>query len=129
MPTLEVNPALILRNADEAQTGQRKAEECIPDELQIGKSYPFLKKGQRIYWFDSEIPLIEKSTAGDLSRPLASVQIVEVTHVKDNGVLMTRGLYKVIEVFQDDSIHFEGLQKIQQGGGGGWMSKIKNSIG
>jgi hypothetical protein len=128
MPTLEVNPALILRNADEAQTGLRKPEECIPDELQIGKEYPFLKKGQRIYWFDSEIPLIEKNAAGDLSRPLASVQIIEVTHVKDNGVLFTRGLYKVIEVFQDEEVHFEGLNRIKQTGGGGWMSKLTKPL-
>jgi hypothetical protein len=121
MPTLEVNPALILRNADEARTGMRKPEECIPENLQIGQSYPFLKKDQRIYWFNGEIPLIEKSSQGELSRPLASIEIMEVTHFVDNGHIFTRGLYRVTEIFRDNEVHFEGLNKVTQGG---WFKKM-----
>jgi hypothetical protein len=127
MPLIEVNPALILRNAEEAHKGIRKTEECIPEEIQVGHIYPFLKKDQRIYWFSGEIPLIEKNEEGQLSRPLASIEVLEVTHFVDNGHIFTRGLYKVTEVFEDEAIHFEGLDKVQQGKS--WSSKIKNFIG
>lgn len=112
MPIIEVNPALILRNADEAQRGTRKREECLPEVLEVGKIYPFLKKDQRIYWLDGELPLIEKSPDGELSRPVASVQVIEVTHVAEDGRIFTRGLYKVVEVFDDAEIHFDGMSKV-----------------
>ncbi|MCC2630616.1 MAG: hypothetical protein K0S38_425 [Candidatus Paceibacter sp.] len=123
MPSIEVNPALILREADEARQGLRKAEECIPENIQAGQSYPFLKKGLRIYWFDGEIPLIVKNSEGRLSRPIASIAILEVTHFVDNGNIFTRGLYKVTEIFGDQEIHFEGLEKVD-GSKGSWFKKF-----
>lgn len=128
MPTIDVNPALILRNMDEAHKGQRKPEECIPEQLQVGQSYPFLKKDQRIYWLNGEVPLIEKSETGQISRPLASIQIIEVTHFSENGQLFTRGLYRVTEVFSDAGIHFEGLDKVTADATS-WTSKFKGFIG
>ncbi len=50
--TVDFNPDLALRNIKEFKEGRRKLEECIPEKLEIGKSYNFLKKGQRLYWLN-----------------------------------------------------------------------------
>lgn len=128
MPTIDVNPALILRNMDEAHKGQRKVEECIPEQLVVGQSYPFLKKDQRIYWLKGEVPLMEKNEVGEVSRPVASIQILESTHFTENGQLYTRGLYRVTEVFSDTGIHFEGLDKVTADASS-WTSKFKGFMG
>ena len=56
---IEFNPDLALRNISEFKNGKRKIEECIPENLEVGEAYPFLKSGQRNYWILGEIPLIE----------------------------------------------------------------------
>lgn len=106
---VEFNPDLALRDISEYKKGNRKIEECIPELLKKGKIYNFLKKDQRNYWFHGEIPLIETRGNEKLSRPRASIQILEATHFLDNGEMRTRGKYKVVEVFKDDEIKFEGL--------------------
>ena len=108
----EDNPDLALRNISEFKKGIRKKEECIPEEIQVSKTYEFLKKGQRNYWLEGEIPLLETAGNQQLSKPLASIVIIESTHFLFNGSPYTKGKYKVIEVFKDDKIHFEGLKKI-----------------
>jgi len=110
---VEFNPDLALRNISEYKTGRRKLEECVPDILEEGKVYDFLKKEQRNYWLDGEIPLVETTGNQNLSRPKASVVILEATHFKDNGESYTRGKYKVTAVFNDDEIHFENLTRIK----------------
>ncbi|HBE90896.1 MAG: hypothetical protein A3E37_00380 [Candidatus Andersenbacteria bacterium RIFCSPHIGHO2_12_FULL_46_9] len=72
---VEFNPDLALRNIAEFRAGQRKEEECIPENLKAGETYPFLKNGQRLYWLHGEIPLLETAGEGKLSRPKASVVI------------------------------------------------------
>jgi hypothetical protein len=109
---VEFNPDLALRNISELKNGNRKGEECIPENLEVGKIYPFLKEGQRNYWFGGEVPLVETKGNQNLSRPKASVLILEATHIKENGKVYTRGKYKVVEVFNDDKIHFDGYTKI-----------------
>lgn len=126
---IEFNPDLALRDISEFKAKRRKEEECLPEKLEVGKIYDFLKKDQRNYWLHGEVPLLE--TKGDevLSRPLASVQILEATHFllkeddsysypqqKDSkllkkGNVWTKGKYKVIEVFTDDKVQFEGLDR------------------
>lgn len=106
---VEFNPDLALRKIDEHKAGRRKIEECIPESLEEGKVYDFLKKGQRNYWLDGEIPLVETKGNQDLSRPLASVIILEATHFLNQNEAYTKGKYKVIEVFKDDKIHFENM--------------------
>lgn len=110
---VEFNPDLALRNISEYKSGKRKIEECIPKSLKKGKVYDFLKKGQRCYWFSGEFPLVETQGNQNLSRPLASVEILEATHLKINGEIYTRGKYKVIAVFQGKEIHFENLTRIR----------------
>jgi len=109
---IEFNPDLALRNISEFQNGNRLIDECIPENMQAGEVYPFLKKSLRNYWLHGEIPLIETRGNENLSRPRASIQILESTHfLKDNEPL-TKGKYKIIEVFKDDEVKFEGLWRV-----------------
>ncbi|NUM25746.1 MAG: hypothetical protein HUU49_03965 [Candidatus Buchananbacteria bacterium] len=110
--TVEFNPDLALRNIREFEAGRREAAECIPPDLAVGDIYPFLKSGQRNYWLEGEIPLLE--TAGDnhLSKPKASILILEVTHQLRGKRCVTSGKYKVVEIFNDQNIHFNGFAKL-----------------
>ncbi len=116
---VEFNPDLALRDVSEHKSGKRKKEECIPNTLRKGNIYNFLKKGQRLYWLSNDeswgkgqIPLMITSGNQKLSRPIASIKILEATHFLDKGEVWTKGRYKVIEVFKDNKIHFEALKKI-----------------
>jgi len=109
---VEFNPDLALRNISEFKKGNRKKEECIPENIKKGKIYPFLKKDQRLYWFYGELPLVETVGNQNLSRPKASVIILEATHFMNKNEVYTKGKYKVIEVFRDNKIHFDGFTKI-----------------
>lgn len=109
---VEYNPDLALRDISEFKKGNRKIEECIPEKLEAGGIYDFLKADQRNYWFGGEIPLIETKGNEMLSRPRASIVILEATHFLEKGKVYTKGKYKVVEVFNDDEIHFECFDKI-----------------
>ena len=109
---VEYNPDLALRNISEYKNGNRKIEECIPGELEAGKIYPFLKRELRNYWLFGEIPLLETKGNEVLSRPKASIIILETTHFVKDKVAYTKGKYKVIEVFNDDEIYFEGFDRV-----------------
>ncbi len=109
---VEFNPDLALRNIDHFKKGERDKEECIPENLEEGQVHTFLKKGQRLYWLFGEVPLVETKGNQNLSKPLASIIILESTHFLKDGETYTKGKYKVIEVFNDDKIHFNGFNKI-----------------
>ena len=111
---VEFNPDLALRNIREFQTGRRKNEECIPAYLESGKVYNFLKEGLRNYWLQGELPLLETKGNQKLSRPKASIVILETTHFLIESKPYTKGKYKVIEIFndKDSKIHFESYKKI-----------------
>ena len=111
---VEFNPDLALRDFSECEAGRRRKEECIPERLEPGKIYEFLKLGQRLYWLDGELPLVETKGEGKLSRPMASVIVLEVTHFKQGGKTWTKGKYKVIEAFDhaDATPHFDGWNRI-----------------
>lgn len=112
---VEFNPDLALRNISEFKNGNRKIEECIPENLTAGKIYEFLKEGQRNYWLQGELPLRETEGNQQLSRPIASIKIIEATHTLMKGRVCTKGKYKVLEVFgpTDSKIHFESYKKIE----------------
>lgn len=110
---VEFNPDLSLRNISEFKNGSRQLEECIPENLEAGKIYDFFKKDLRNYWLDGEIPLVETQGDQKLSRPLASVIILEATHFKKGDSLYTKGKYKVVDIFHDDKIHFENLNRVK----------------
>ena len=109
---VEYNPDLALRNIEEYKAGRRKIEECFPESITEGQVYDFLKRDQRNYWFFGEIPLIETKGSEVLSRPKASIIILEATHFALDGEMWTRGKYKVIEVFVDKDVHFECFDKM-----------------
>ena len=108
---VEFNPDLALRNIKEHKEGRRTLEECIPESLEAGQNYHFLKKGQRNYWFFGEIPLLQTEGDQRLSRPLASIVILEVTHFRDKRRIYTRGIYRVEKVLNPNSpeIYFEAM--------------------
>ena len=108
---VEFNPDLALRAFS---TQGRLKEECLPEKLEVGNVHYFLKEGQRNYWLEGEIPLRETKGNQQLSRPLASITILEARHFINNGTLSTDGLYRIEEVFKKDAtIHFEGMDKIK----------------
>jgi len=109
---VEFNPDLALRNMSEFRAGKRKIEECIPEPLEEGKVYDFLKSGQRFYWLCGEIPLLETKGKGKLSYPKASILITEVSHFKDGNEIYTKGKYKVVKIIPDNEIYFNGINKI-----------------
>ena len=108
---IEFNPDLALRAFG---TPNRLEEECLPKNLIVGYVHKFQKNGQRIYWFEGEIPLLETKGNQQLSRPLASVIIREATHLRVSGKVYTTGLYEIKEVYDINcpKVHFEGMNKI-----------------
>ncbi len=109
---IEFNPDLALRNFKECEEGKRQPEECIPKDLKAGEVYSFLKSGHRNYWLTGEVPLLQTKGNEKLSRPLASIVILEATHFMEGDQPFTKGKYKVLEVFDDDDVHFDWMVKI-----------------
>lgn len=109
---VEFNPDLALRNISEFKAGNRKVEECISEPLEEGKIYDFLKEGQRLYWLEGELPLVETKGGGNLSKPKASVIILEVVHYRENNKNYTKGRYKVVKIIPEGAIYFNGINKI-----------------
>ena len=118
---VEFNPDLALRDISEYKSGKRKEAECIPENLKAGEVFEFLKSGQRLFWLSEsefwgggQIPLCKTNGKEELSRPLASIKILEATHFLENGEVWTKGKYKVVEVFDEDDpkIHFEACKRI-----------------
>ncbi|MFZ2975034.1 MAG: hypothetical protein WA055_00190 [Candidatus Moraniibacteriota bacterium] len=118
---VEFNPDLALRDISEFKNGNRKIEECIPENLEVGKVYEFLKSGQRLFylsdsefWGNGQIPLCRTNGKEELSRPIASIKILEVTHFLEKGEVWTKGKYRVVEIFDENNpkINFEALKRI-----------------
>ena len=112
---VEYNPDLALRAFG---TPIREIGECLPEKLKEGETYAFLKEGQRNFWLGGEIPLLETKGNQRLSRPVASITILNATHFLKDEKLYTPGLYKVNEAYDLESkeIHFEGYSKIKKEG-------------
>ncbi|MBR9692799.1 hypothetical protein GOV07_02590 [Candidatus Woesearchaeota archaeon] len=111
--SVEFNPDLALRDISHYKQGKRAEDECIPKSLETGKTYSFLKKGQRNYWLDGELPLLETKGNQELSRPIASIMILEATHLKIDGEIWTKGKYRIEKVFNphDEKVHFESYAR------------------
>jgi len=109
---VEFTPDLCLRSIEESRNGSRGIEECLPENIREGESYPYLKKGQRHFFLQYEMPLRETKGGGVLSRPLAAVMIREATHFMTEGEIWTRGTYAVSKVIEPGEIYFDGLEPI-----------------
>jgi len=108
---VEFDPELALRDIKEFKSGKRKKDECIPEKLEVGKIYPFLKNDQRNFYMLNEIPLIETKGNGVISRPIASIILEEVTHFNENGKVYSKGKYCVKEIFEDAQVYYEGTDR------------------
>lgn len=108
---VEFNPDLALRSIIEFKAGRRTLEECIPESLEEGKKYSFLKSGQRLYNIGGKTPLLETKGDEKLSEPLAAIRILEVIHSIEEGEVFTRGSYIVDRVFSDGWVGFGGYGK------------------
>lgn len=117
---IEFNPDLALRNKKDFPN--RLDAGLLPEIIEEGKVYYFLKKGQRNYWLEGEIPLLETKGNGRLSRPLASIVILEATHfLRDfysdddihtkKGEVWTKGKYEVIKMANEGEILFESYAR------------------
>lgn len=107
---IEFNPDLALRKFG---TQGRLEQECLPEKLEEGKTYEFLKKGQRNYWLEGEIPLLETKGNEQLSGPLASIIILYATHFKKNKEIYTKGKYKLIHEILPGEVYFNGINQIK----------------
>jgi hypothetical protein len=103
---VEFNPDLALRPFG---TPNRKKEECLPEKLEEGQYYEFLKEGQRNYWLEGEIPLLQTKGNQQLSEPLAAIRIIASTHFLLNKKPYTRGEYLVTST----SPIFESYKRIK----------------
>ena len=108
---IEFNPDLALRDISEFKNGNRKIEECIPKPLEEGKVYDFLKLGQRNYYLQGEIPLLETKGNQNLSKPIASIIIIEATYFLSGDKIFTKGKYKVTKIIPAGEIYFNGFNK------------------
>ena len=109
---MEFNPDLALRNISEFKAGKRKKEECISESLKEGKIFNFLKREQRIYWLHGEVSLLETKGNQELSLPIASIIILEATHILVDREVWTKGKYKVVKIIKDGESHFNGFAKV-----------------
>ncbi|MDQ5889992.1 MAG: hypothetical protein QG609_485 [Patescibacteria group bacterium] len=109
---VEYNPDLALRHITEVKKGNREETECLPVNMKVGNIYDFLKRGQRLYWLHGEIPLLETVGHEKLSSPIASIIIIECTHFLIDDDIWTKGKYKIVEIFKDKEIHFNGFARI-----------------
>lgn len=110
---IEFNPDLCLRNIDEFKSGNREEAECLPENLELGKEYNFLKSNQRNFYFgDVFMPLRETKGGGNISMPVAAIEIVEATHFKKEGKVWTKGIFKVVKLLERDKIYFDGFEPV-----------------
>lgn len=98
---VEFNPDLALREYSEFERGNRLEEECVPKQLKIDTQYSFLKKSQRNYYLEEDelVPLVTTIGNQQISKPIANIQILEVTHFLKDGEIWSRGEYIVKEIY------------------------------
>ncbi len=48
----------------------------------------------------------------NLSKPKASILILEATHFRENNKNYTKGSYQVVKIIPDGEIYFNGINKI-----------------
>ena len=88
---VEFNPELTLRANGGLET------EYLPKKLEEGKTHEFLKKGQRNYWMEGTINLIERRGERNTSDPIAEIQL-EATHFYNDEQVWTKGKYHLINI-------------------------------
>ncbi len=117
---VKFSPELALRDFSKVQEEDRLPEECVPENLQEGETYEFLKKGQRIYWLNEdpywkngEMPLVKTEGNEKTSSPIASIKMLEVTHFIKDKEIYTKGKYKIIKLIPEGEIYFNSVAVIK----------------
>ena len=109
---VEFNPDLALRKLG---TLGRHPHECLPLIIEKEREYNFKKEGQRNYWLKGIIPLCETTGNGNLSDPIAAIQIERVEHRIEGSMVYTFGDYRIIEVCKPKIIYFNGMTYLPGG--------------
>ena len=99
--SIEYNTDLALYSHEEFKKGRKKLEECLPEELTVGSSHPFLKVGHRNYAINSTVTLLEIKKFDVLFQMRAQVEIVEAFFLLDEDQSYTRGTYIITEILTD----------------------------
>lgn len=111
---VEFNPDLALRSIEEFKAGRRAEDECVPESLEVGKSYRFRKLGQRLYHIGGKTPLLLTEGEERCTEPLAAVRITEVSHILEGDTVFTVGTYSVDRVLTNGWVDFGGYGKPAQ---------------
>lgn len=109
---LEVSSDLALRNYSKIKEEGRLPEECIPENIKEGEIYGFLKRGQRDFWMDGEVALVETKGGEILSEPKASIIFLEITHFRKGNETWTKGKYKVVKAIKNNEVYFSGCMPV-----------------
>lgn len=107
---IEFNSDLALQCIAEHKSGNRKIEECIPEPLEVGKVYDFIKIDKGNYCLVEEVPLLEIRGNEIISQPRASVVIIKARHLSENENVYTVGKYKVLKIFGNNDPCLNGQQ-------------------
>lgn len=99
--SITYNTDLALYSFSQFQFGERREEECLPADLQVGEAYPFLKMGHRNYEIGGLVTLLEMEPDEVLFRMRAEVEIVESFYVIEDDQSLTRGTYRVTQLITD----------------------------
>ena len=97
---MEKNNDLALFASSVCKKGHHKSGECIPEHIELGATYDFLKKGHRTYEVPGEVTLLEMQPDEVLFDIRARVEITDVSYEIEEGQSYTKGQYKVLEILR-----------------------------
>lgn len=92
------NSDLALYDPKDAKAGHLDEQECLPESLEVGQEYSFLKKGHRNYQPMSELTLLEMRHGDVLFTFKARVVLLSSQFIQKAGVSYTQGRYQVLEI-------------------------------
>ena len=95
---IEYNTDLALYESKKYSKGQCMAEECMPEQLELGETYEFVKKGHRNYELSAEVTLLEMKEDEVLFDMRARGPIIELSFFIEEGQSYTRGKFTVNEL-------------------------------
>ncbi|MCC2631753.1 MAG: hypothetical protein K0S20_452 [Patescibacteria group bacterium] len=94
------NTDLALYQAGKYKKGKYLQEECFPESLEVGGTYPFLKKGHRNYEKFSQVTILEMRDDEVLFDLRATAAILGTSFVVIDGQSYTKGEFKVNELIK-----------------------------
>ena len=98
--TPSANQDLGLYSYSEFKSGKHKLSECVPELLEAGHDYPFMKAGHWNYADDASVTLLELAKDDVLFKMRAMVRIEESSFMVEDGQSYTQGMYRVEELLE-----------------------------